>query len=96
MISTKRNKKFKENFDVLINMALQNPKMSERYAYLAYRLIKSKKVKIRGEEKFLICKSCNRLLIPGKNCQVRLKEGFLTYKCLNCGNVRKVKYDKRI
>lgn len=77
-------------------MAEKNDVFSDRYVYIAHKLVKSKKVKLDGKEKFLICKNCNKLLIPGKNCQVRLKQGFLTYKCLNCGNVKKVKYDKRI
>ena len=89
-------KRFKRDFDYLIKTARENNVFSERYSYIAKRLLMSKKIKLSKEEKFLICRSCNRLLIPGVNCRVRLKQGFLTYKCLNCGSVRKVKYDKRI
>ncbi len=96
MVSTKNYKAFKRDFDSLLKLARNEKSMADRYTYLAYHMIKSKKVRLSREEKFLICKNCNKLLIPGKNCRVRLSEGFLTYKCLNCGNVRKVKYDKRI
>ncbi|MCL4372996.1 hypothetical protein M1384_02935 [Candidatus Parvarchaeota archaeon] len=89
-------KRFKRDFDYLIKASRENNNLSERYIFLAKRILTSKKIKLPKEEKFLICRSCNKLLIPGVNCRVRLKQGFLTYKCLNCGNVRKVKYDKRI
>ncbi|MCL4391522.1 MAG: hypothetical protein M1284_03285 [Candidatus Parvarchaeota archaeon] len=96
MLVKNDKKRFKRDFDSLITLAGKEKEFSDRYAYLAYKLVKAKKVKLDRGEKFLICRSCNRLLIPGINCRVRLKQGFLTYKCLNCGNVRKVKYDKRI
>ena len=89
-------KRFRRDFDYLVKAARENKDLSERYTYIAKRILTSKKIKLPREEKFLICRSCNKLLIPGVNCRVRLKQGFLTYKCLNCGNVRKVKYDKRI
>ena len=89
-------KRFKRDFDYLVKAARENKELAERCTYIAKRILTSKKIKLIGEEKFLICRSCNKLLMPGVNCRVRLKQGFLTYKCLNCGNVRKVKYDKRI
>ena len=89
-------KRSKRDFYSLIKMAKENKELSGRYTYVARRILTSKKIKLPKEEKFLICRSCNKLLAPGINCRVRLKQGFLTYKCLNCGNVRKVKYDKRI
>ncbi|MGC8533138.1 MAG: ribonuclease P protein component 4 [Candidatus Parvarchaeum sp.] len=95
-VHIKDEKRFKRDFDYLMREARKNKALSDRYAYIAKRMLTSKKIKLPKEEKFLICRSCNRLLIPGVNCRVRLKQGFLTYKCLNCGNVRKVKYDKRI
>ncbi len=96
-VSKKDQKKFKRDFNVLITLAKNSDKkLSDRYAYIASNMITSKKVKLNQEEKFLICKKCNRLLIPGRNCNVRLIKGFLTYKCLNCGSIKKVKYDKRI
>jgi ribonuclease P protein subunit RPR2 len=95
-ISKHDEKRFRRDFYSLINMAKENKELSDRYIYIAHRILTSKKIKLSKEEKFLICRRCNKLLVPGFNCTVRLKQGFLTYKCLNCGNVRKVKYDKRI
>ena len=89
-------KKFRRDFYSLIDLAKENKELSDRYTSIAHRILTSKKIKLSKEEKFLICRRCNKLLIPGFSCIVRLKQGFLTYKCLNCGNVRKVKYDKRI
>ncbi|MCL4398875.1 MAG: hypothetical protein M1322_03490 [Candidatus Parvarchaeota archaeon] len=89
-------KRFRRDFYSLIKLARENKELSDRYTYIARRILTSKKIRLSKEERFLICRRCNKLLVPGVNCRVRLKQGFLTYKCLNCGNVRKVKYDKRI
>ena len=95
-VSKNDREKFRRDFYRLVEMSAEEGRPSERYAYIAHRMVTSKKIRLAKGEKFLICRSCNRLLVPGTNCTVRLRQGFLTYKCLNCGNVRKVKYDKRI
>lgn len=99
MIYTKNSKIFKENFERLIRMALKaydtDKALSARYSYIARRLVLAKKLKLEKNEKLLICKKCNTLLIPGKTAVVRLKMGLLQYTCSNCGETKKLGYDKR-
>lgn len=89
---------FKRDFDFLVdsakNLYSTNKTLADRYTYVAYRIFLSQKLKLSKSEKVLICKRCNKILIPGKNVAVRLKKGLIVYKCLNCGNVRKLGYDK--
>ncbi len=100
MIYTKNSKIFKEDLHKLVGMAREtydsHRALSLRYSYIARRLILSKKLRLEKNEKLLICKKCNTLLIPGKTAVVRLKSGMLDYKCLNCGKTKKLGYDKRI
>lgn len=98
MIKTRDKKAFKRDFDFLLNSSAElydkDRQLSERYTYIAYKMLLSKKLKLSKSEKVLICKKCNKILIPGKTTVIRLKKGMITYKCLNCGNVRKLGYDK--
>ncbi len=100
MLKRKDKTAFKRDFDFLVNKAIElydsNRKLSERYSYIAYKIYLSKKLDLSKNEKVLICKHCNKILIPGKTAVVRLRKKAIIYKCLNCGNVRKLGYDKSI
>ena len=47
-------KRFKRDFDYLIKASRENNNLSERYIFLAKRILTSKKIKLPKEEKFLI------------------------------------------
>ncbi|MCL5009679.1 MAG: ribonuclease P Rpr2/Rpp21/SNM1 subunit [Candidatus Parvarchaeota archaeon] len=98
MLRKKNKSSFEKDYNFLVKEALRlydtNRELSNRYAYIAYRIYLSKKINVSRDRKLLICRRCNRILIPGRTAVVRLKNKSVTYKCLNCGNVRKVKYDK--
>lgn len=98
MIKKRDKAAFKRDFIFLTKEARElydsDKKLSDRYSYIAYKLFLSKKLELSKSEKVLICKNCNKILIPGKTAVVRLKNRMITYKCLNCGNVRKLGYDK--
>ena len=100
MIKYRDKAAFKADFDFLVreSQALYDPnqKLSDRYAYIAYKIYLSKKLKLSRSEKVLICKKCNKILIPGKTVIVRLSKSTITYKCLNCANVRRLRYDSGI
>ncbi len=100
MIYKKDTKRFTRDFDELLEMSIgafdADKELSDRYASIAYNLLKSKKARPERNKKVLICKNCTKILIPGKTAVVRLEKGFLVYKCLNCGNVRRIGYDQRI
>ncbi|MCL4399534.1 hypothetical protein M1293_03475 [Candidatus Parvarchaeota archaeon] len=98
---TKRDKNaFLRDYRRLLNLASKkyddDKELSERYSYIAYRMLLSKKLKPPRGEKVLICRHCTKILIPGKTMSVRLYKGMITYKCRSCGNTRKLMYDKRI
>jgi ribonuclease P protein subunit RPR2 len=98
MLRKKNKNAFERDYNFLVKEALKlydtDRKLSDRYAYIAYRIYLSKKLDLSKDKKLLICRRCNRILIPGRTAVVRLKNKSITYKCLNCGNVRKVRYDK--
>ncbi len=100
MIKRKDKAAFKRDFDFLVKGAKElydsDRGRSERYAYIAYKIYLSKKLELSKQEKVLICKRCNKILISGKTAVVRLRKKAIIYKCLNCGNVRKLGYDKSI
>ncbi len=97
-IRLKDKRSFKRDFDRLVTMSRSlydsDKKLSDRYAYIAYRIYVSKKINLDKNEKVLICKRCYKILIPGKSTIVRVRKGLIIYKCLNCGTVRKLGYDK--
>jgi ribonuclease P protein subunit RPR2 len=98
MIKKRDKRAFKRDFSFLVNEAKtlyeKNRMLSDRYTYIAYKIFLSKKLKLSKNEKVLICKTCNKILIPGKTAVVRLRKGAILYKCLNCDGVRKLGYDK--
>jgi RNase P subunit RPR2 len=100
MIKSKDKVSFKADFDFLVKESQVlydlNRELSDRYAYIAYKIYLSKKLKLAKNEKVLICRKCNKILIPGKTLVIRLSKGMITYKCLNCANVRRLRYDSGI
>ncbi len=98
MFKKKNKSSFERDYNFLVKEALRlydtDRKLSNRYAYIAYRIYLSQKPDLSTEEKLLICRRCKRILVPGRTAIVRLKNKNITYKCLNCGNVRKLKYVK--
>ena len=95
MVDAKIKAKFKRDVENLLDMAqktyTKDPKLADRYSYIAYRIILSKKLKLDRDKKVLICKKCTKILIPGKTASVRVSGGFVTYKCLNCSSVRRLR-----
>jgi ribonuclease P protein subunit RPR2 len=95
MVDTKNKAKFTRDVEKLLEMAYEvykdDPKLADRYAYIAYRIILSKKLRLPKNKKVLICRNCTKILIPGKTASLRIYKNFITYKCLNCGSVRKLR-----
>ncbi len=100
MIYKKDSKRFERDFDWLVLSAVSlydsDRALSDRYSEIAYSILKSKRARLGHDKKVLICKDCTKILIPNKTAVVRLERGFLVYRCMNCGRVRKTRYDKRI
>ncbi len=99
LMLTKSKKYLSEDVEYLLGRAKELRKsdreLADRYAMIAYNMITKNKLGMRREQKLLICKNCNRLLIPGDTAVVRLYKGAVTYKCLNCGKTVRISYEKR-
>ena len=96
---TKAKKYLIEDVEYLLSRASllrkSDKELADRYAKIAYNMITKNKLGMKREQKLLICKNCNRLLIPGDTAIVRLYKGAVTYKCLNCGKIVRISYAKR-
>jgi ribonuclease P protein subunit RPR2 len=86
----------KERIEILFDLAKKtfnsNPKLANRYIQLMRKIAMKARVKIPLKYKLFICKKCNSLLIPGKNCRVRIKSEKgtkVTFTCLNCNSIKR-------
>ncbi len=96
---SKSKKLFEEDADKLINLAISVYKtdlnLANRYTEIAYNILVSHRIKF-GYRKFLICKRCKHLLVPGSTANVEFRHKSIIYKCLNCNKVITISYEKRI
>ena len=74
----------------LLNMSLKNDDFAKEYVNLAMKLSKKFNVKIPLNIKRKICKKCNRYFNPGI---VRIKKGYIIYKCPYCGFEKWIKIE---
>ena len=69
-----------------------NPDRARRYVTLARRIGQRTRTPMpRGE---MYCKRCNMPLDVGRNCRVRVRGGDVRMTCLECGDIRRVPYDR--
>lgn len=85
-----------ERIRILYRMARevfsQDPALAKRYVELAKRIGMRTRVRIPKELKYLTCKKCHNLLIPGANCRVRVRADGGTrtiVTCLMCGSIKR-------
>jgi len=90
----------KERIERLFELAERefrhNPELSHTWLELARRISMRTRVRIPRELKRRMCKSCHRLLVPGRSARVRLKRGRVCITCLACGRVMRYPYDRDI
>ena len=65
-------------------------KLSGRYMSIAMRISRHYKIKLPDAVKRGMCPGCGMILIPGKNCSVRISGKAALYRCLKCGSIMKV------
>ncbi len=86
-------------FELAIKEFKKHPERSHRYAYLIRKIGMKCNVKIPKHIKMWICKKCNKFLMPGANCRVRLVKKpypMVLITCLECGNKKRYPYIKEI
>jgi RNase P subunit RPR2 len=80
---------------VLLNLARAegmsgNMGRSKRYFQLARAV--SMRTNTSLPEGTLFCHGCQMLLLPGRNCRVRLRHGKVIMHCLDCDEIRRRPY----
>jgi len=86
-----------ERISILFNEAREafdcEPELAQRYVNLARKIGMRYKVRIPMEFRRIICRRCKGLILPGKNCVVRIRqerETHLVTTCLNCGKLMRI------
>ena len=78
----------KERIEILFDEAKKifsyDPKLSDRYVFLARKIAMKYKVGIPPELKRRFCKHCHSFFMHSKNCRVRTADGKVIYYCLSC------------
>lgn len=68
---------------------------SDRYVVLARKLSTKNKVRIPIEFKLRFCRNCNKFLVPGDNCRIRIQNHKLVILCFNCKHLRRYSYKNK-
>ena len=68
------------------------PERARRYVTLARRISQRTNTPLPRDETY--CKRCNMPLDVGKNCRVRVMNGNVKITCLECGDVRRMPYNR--
>ena len=86
----------RERIEILLKLARQSfsedPSLSKRYMELARLIGMRAGVRLPRSTKAFICKRCGTLLVPGRNCRVRIRSetgGTVLITCLDCGNKKR-------
>jgi ribonuclease P protein subunit RPR2 len=92
----------RERIEILITKAREmvekDPELSRRYVCLARKISERTKVRIPGDLKRFLCKSCGIAMVPGTNARVRLRARGVgvAITCLTCGTVKRYPVSRRI
>ena len=68
------------------------PERARRYVTLARRISQRTNTPLPRDETY--CKRCNMPLDVGRNCRVRVMNGNVKITCLECGDVRRMPYNR--
>ena len=64
-------------------------KRANHYVELARKIGMKCNISIPSKYRRRFCKECYSYLKPGKTCRVRLKNGVIVTKCLNCSHINR-------
>ena len=64
--------------------------LAKRYVRIALEISRHYKIRMPDGVRNRLCKSCGNVLVPGRNCTVRVSsEGFVAYRC-ECGHTKRL------
>ncbi len=85
-----------ERIDVLFTLAHRvfpyDRALANRYVEMALAVQRKAKVKIPARWRRSYCRRCHSLLVPGVNARVRLRDGHVVIRCMECGAIRRHPY----
>ncbi len=67
----------------------EHPERAHRNVQLARKIAMRYNIRMPRRLKEKFCGKCYKYLSPNVNCEVKIRQGLLTVKCLECGNVMK-------
>jgi len=69
-------------------------KLAMRYSKLLKRISTHYKIRLPRPLKARFCRGCGQLLVPGKNCKIRLVSSgrYVLYACASCKNENRIPY----
>ncbi|MCD6559112.1 ribonuclease P [Thermococci archaeon] len=86
----------RERIEILFTLAERvfpyDKSLANRYVAIALGVQQKAKVKMPRKWKRRYCKKCHSFLVPGVNARVRLREGHVVVKCLECGHIMRYPY----
>ncbi|UCE10836.1 MAG: ribonuclease P [Candidatus Thorarchaeota archaeon] len=72
--------------------ARSDPARSQRRVKTARSLAQRARIKVPSHMKKRICAKCGTVLVPGRNCRVRMRGNrsrHLSVTCFECGSIRR-------
>ena len=63
-----------------------------RYATHLHKISRRHRLRLSGDAKRVVCRSCSSLLIGGENSRVRLRKGMMVIHCFQCETIRRIPY----
>ncbi|MCB9359482.1 ribonuclease P [Candidatus Woesearchaeota archaeon] len=94
LTKTDQKKVAKEHVKQLLSEASKvfdkDKKLANRYVEMIIAIRNKIKIRLSKEQKARICKECNSFLVPGKNCEVRIKNKSIIYHCKECNAARRL------
>lgn len=86
----------RERIETLFTLAERvfpyEPELANRYVEIALAVQQKARIRMPRKWKRRYCKRCHSFLVPGVNARVRLRNGHVVIKCLNCGHIMRHPY----
>ncbi len=85
-----------ERIDTLFTLAERvfpyDRELANRYVSIALAVQQKARIRMPRRWKRRYCKKCHSFLVPGVNARVRLRDGHVVIKCLECGYIMRYPY----
>jgi len=76
----------------------EDPSLAQHYINMARKIAMAARIRLPREYTLQVCRHCKSFILPGVNCQVRMKqrrEPHVVITCFNCGNKMRIPLRKK-